>query len=189
MSRIVVSQFVSVDGVIEDPVGMETLGRGAWSDSASAGAEGHQFNVDEILETEAMLLGRTTYESYAGAWPSRSDEYADRINAIPKYVVSSTLDDPQWNNTTVLTGDVVDEVRKVTERHTGIMLIHGSAQLVHALMEHDLVDECRLKVYPVVVGKGKRYFDDPGRAFQMRLTDCRAVGDGVAILVYERARD
>jgi dihydrofolate reductase len=188
MSRIVVSQFVSVDGVIEDPIGVEGLGRGAWSDSASAGAEGHRFNVDEILETEAMLLGRTTYESYAGAWPSRSDEYADRINAIPKYVVSSTLDDPQWSNTTVLAGDVVEEVGNVKERHGGNILIHGSAQLVHTLMEHDLVDECRLKVYPVVVGKGKRFFGDPGRALDMKLAESRAVGEGVVILVYRVAR-
>jgi dihydrofolate reductase len=187
--RIVVSQFVSLDGVIEDPIGIETLGRGAWSDSASSGAEGDKFNVDEIMDAEAMLFGRKTYDGYAAAWPSRGGEYADKINSMPKYVVSSTLAKAEWSNTTVLTGDVPTEVSKVKERHSGGILIHGSAQLAHSLMEHDLIDECRLKIYPIVVGKGKRYFGDPGRAVGMRLTESRAVGAGVVILVYETARD
>jgi dihydrofolate reductase len=189
MSRIVVSQFVSLDGVIEDPVGIETLGRGAWSDSASSGAEGDKFNVDEIMDAEAMLLGRRTYDGYAGAWPSRGGEYADKINSMPKYVVSSTLENAEWSSTTVLKGDVPTEVREVKERHSSSILIHGSAQLTDTLMEHDLVDEWRLKIYPIVVGKGKRYFGDPGRAVDMRLTEARTVGEGVVILVYEPARD
>jgi dihydrofolate reductase len=189
MSRIVVSQFVSLDGVIEDPVGIETLGRGGWSDRASSGEEGGKFNVDEIMDAEAMLLGRKTYDGYFAAWPSRGGEYADKINSMPKYVVSSTLANPEWTNTTVLEGDVPTEVRKVKERHSGGILIHGSAQLTHILIEHDLVDECRLKIYPIVVGTGKRYFGDPGRAVDMRLTESRTVGEGVVILIYEPARD
>jgi dihydrofolate reductase len=187
MSRIVVSQFVSIDGVIEDPVGIEDLGRGSWT-RASSGEEGGQFKLDEIQDAEAMLLGRRTYDSYAAAWPSRDDPYSDKINSMPKYVVSSTLDDAQWSNTTVLRGDVADDVRGIKERHSGDILIQGSAQLTDALLALDLVDEWRLMVFPIVVGKGKRCFGDPGRAVDMRLTQSRAVGDGVAILVYEPVR-
>jgi dihydrofolate reductase len=189
VSRIVVSQFVSLDGVIEDPVGIESLGRGAWSDSASSGAEGDKFNVDEMMDAEAMLFGRKTYDGYVAAWPSRGGEYADKINSMPKYVVTSTLAEPEWSNTTLLEGDVADAVRWVKGRHVGDILIHGSAQLTATLMEHDLVDEWRLKIYPIVVGKGKRYFGDPGRAIDMRLTGSRTVGEGVVILVYEPVRD
>jgi dihydrofolate reductase len=188
MSRIVVSQFVSVDGVIEDPVGMETLGRGDWSGSASSGEEGGKFKVDEIVDAEALLLGRKTYDSYAAAWPSRGGELADRFNSIPKYVVSSTLRDPAWENTTLLDGDPATEVGKLRDQPGGDILIQGSGQLTDTLLEHDLVDEWRLMIFPVVVGKGKRCFGDPGRAMNMRLTECRAVGEGVAILVYEPAR-
>jgi dihydrofolate reductase len=189
MSRIVVSQFVSLDGVIEDPVGTETLGRGAWSDRASAGEEGGKFKVDEVMDTEAMLLGRTTYDGFVAAWPSRGGEVADKMNSMPKYVVSSTLEDPEWTNTTVLSGDIPTEVGKVKERHDGDIVIYGSAQLTDALLEHDLVDEWRLMVSPVVVGKGKRCFGDPGKAVDVKLTECRAVGDGVVILMYEPVRD
>jgi dihydrofolate reductase len=187
VSRIVVSQFVSVDGVIEDPVGMETLGRGSWT-TASSGAEGGKYKLDEILQAEAMLLGRTTYDSYAAAWPSRDDEYADKLNAMPKYVVSSTLEDPEWSNTTVLKGDVAAEVGRLRDRPGGEILIQGSAQLTYALHERDLVDEWRLMVFPVVVGAGKRCFGDPGKAVNLKLADSRAVGEGVAILVYEPDR-
>lgn len=187
MSRIVVAQFVSVDGVIEDPVGIEDLGRGSWT-RASSGPEGAKYKVDEIMDASAMLLGRRTYESYASAWPERDDEYADKINRMPKYVVSSTLADPQWSNTTVLQGDVASSVGELKQRTDGNILVHGSAQLVYALMEHDLVDECRLMVFPVVVGAGKRFFDDPGKTVDLRLIECRAVGEGVAILSYEPVR-
>ena len=189
MSRIVVSQFVSLDGVIEDPVGIETLGRGAWSGRASSGEEGGKFKVQELMDAEAVLLGRRTYDGFFAAWPSRGGEYADRINSMPKYVVSSTLQDTEWTNTTVLDGDVADEMRAVKERHGGEILIYGSAQLTDALMQHDLVDEWRLMIFPVVVGTGKRCFGDPGRAVDMRLTESRTVGEGVVILVYQPARD
>jgi len=187
MSRIVVSQFVSADGVIEDPVGMEGLGRGSWTDT-SFGEDGTKFKLDEIMDTEAMLFGRTTYDAYLAAWPSRDGEYANRLNAMPKYVVSSTLEAPEWTNSTVLKGDVAEAARSVKERHAGNIMIQGSAQLADALLQHDLVDEWRLMVFPVVVGKGKRFFGDPGRAVNLRLTASRSVGDGVAILVYEPVR-
>jgi dihydrofolate reductase len=189
MSRIVVSQFVSLDGVIEDPVGIEELGRDAWSDSASSGPEGGKYKVDEIMDAAAMLLGRRTYDGYAPAWASRNGEYADRINAMPKYVVSSTLVDPKWSNTTVLEGDAASAVRGLKEQTEGDILVHGSAELTYALMEHDLVDEWRLMIFPVVVGAGKRCFGDPGKAVGLRLVDSRSVGDGVAILTYEPVRD
>jgi dihydrofolate reductase len=188
VSRIVVSQWVSLDGVIEDPVGMESLGRGAWSDSASSGEDGGRFKLDEIMDAEAMLFGRKTYDGYAAAWPRRDGEYADEINGMPKYVVSSTLTDPGWNNTTVLGGDVATSVADLKDHTEGAILIHGSAELTYALMAHDLVDEWRLMVYPVVVGAGKRCFGDPGKAVELRLVDSRAVGDGIAILIYQPVR-
>jgi dihydrofolate reductase len=189
MSRIVVAQFVSLDGVIEDPVGIEELGRGPWSDRASSGPEGGRYKVDEILDAAAMLLGRKTYEGYVAAWPSRGGEYADKINGMPKYVVSSTLTDPEWSNTTVLQGDAASAVRQLKAQTDGNILVHGSAELTYTLMEHDLVDEWRLMIFPIVVGAGKRYFGDPGRAVDLRLVESRTVGEGVAILTYEPVRD
>jgi dihydrofolate reductase len=189
MTRIVVSQFVSLDGVIEDPVGIEELGRGDWSGRASSGPEGGKYKVDEIMDAAAILLGRRTYEGFVAAWPSRDGEYADKINAMPKYVVSSTLADPEWTNTTVLEGDAASAVRRLKERTDGDILIYGSAELTYTLMEHDLVDEWRLMVFPIVVGAGKRCFGDPGRAVDLRLVESRAVGEGVAILTYEPVRD
>jgi dihydrofolate reductase len=189
MSRVVVSQFVSLDGVIEDPVGMETLGRGAWSERASSGPEGGAFKVDEIMESEALLLGRRTYEAFAASWPGRDGDYADKMNRMPKYVVSSTLASPTWENTTVLSGDVIAEVRKVKDQTAGDILIQGSAELTYALTEHDLVDRWRLMVFPVIVGAGKRCFGDPGRPVDVRLVESRVVGDGVAIMLYELARE
>jgi dihydrofolate reductase len=189
MSRIVVSQFVSLDGVIEDPVGIEELSRGAWSDSASSGPEGRKYKVDEIMDAAAMLLGRRTYEGYVAAWPSRGGEYADKINGMPKYVVSSTLADPEWANTTMLEGDAASAVRGLKEQTEGDILVHGSAELTYTLMEHELVDEWRLMIFPIVVGAGKRCFGDPGKAVDLRLVESRAVGEGVAILTYEPVCD
>jgi dihydrofolate reductase len=186
--KIVVSQFVSLDGVIEDPVGMEGLGRGAWSSQVDSGADGGRYKVEEMLGSDAMLMGRATYDAYAAAWPARGGEYADKINTMPKYVVSSTLENPDWNNTTVLCGDVPADVARLKEQPGGDILIHGSAQLVDTLIEHDLIDVWRLMVFPVVVGTGKRCFGDPGQSLPLTLTDCRAVGDGVVILTYGAAR-
>jgi dihydrofolate reductase len=186
MGKIVVSQFVTVDGVIEDPGGSENAERGGWAFRFERGAEGDQFKLDEIMESEALLLGRTTYEGFAEAWPSREGEFADKFNGMRKYVVSSTITDPNWNNTVVLSGDVAAEVARVKEDHEGDLLVNGSAQLVDALTEAGLVDEYRLMVFPIVLGTGKRMFRDLGAAATMKLASAQTVGeDGVHILVYE----
>ncbi len=181
MGKLAVSQFVSVDGVIEDPVGMEGLGRGDWTSAGSSGPEGVEFINQQIHAADAFLMGRRTYDAYVQAWPERDGEYADKLNAMSKYVVSSTLTDPTWANTTVIGG--VEDVRSLKDQHPEIM-IHGSKQLTDALLEAGLVDEWRMMIFPVVVGTGKRCFGDPGHAVNLRLTDSRAVGDGVQILVY-----
>jgi dihydrofolate reductase len=139
------------------------------------------------MASEALLLGRVTYEGFAKAWPTREGEFADKFNSMPKYVVSSTLKDPEWTNTTVLEGDLADEVATVKEQHDGDVVVHGSMQLVEALLEHDLVDELRLMVFPVVLGSGKRLFGELSDKKRLRLRDSKVVGDGVALLFYERA--
>src|SRR5215210_2077200 len=186
MGRIVVSEFMSLDGVMEGPGGDNDFVRGAWSFEFDRGPEGDKFKVDETMEADALLLGRRTYEGFAAAWPSRDGEFADKFNSMPKYVISSTLKDPEWTNTTVLTGDLKDEVAKLREAQDGDIVVHGSAQLVQALVEGDLVDELRLMVFPVVLGTGKRLFGDTSDAKRLRLSDSKTVGDGVAILVYRR---
>jgi dihydrofolate reductase len=185
MARIVVTEFVSLDGVIEDPGGSEDFKHGGWSFEFSRGEEGDQFKVDETMSSDAMLLGRKTYEGFADAWPSRSGEFADKFNTMPKYVVSSTLSKPEWTNSTVLDGDVVEEVSRLREQPGGDIVVHGSAQLVQGLLANDLVDEVRLMVFPVVLGAGKRLFGDTSDKKPLRLTDSKVVGDGVAIMVYE----
>jgi dihydrofolate reductase len=187
MGRIVVTEFVSLDGVMEDPGGSENFAQGGWSFKISRGEEGDKFKLDETFASEALLLGRVTYEGFAEAWPSREGEFADKFNSMPKYVVSSTLDQPEWNNSTVLKGDVVEEVGKLRQEQDGDIVVHGSARLVQTLLEHDLVDELRLMVYPVVLGSGKRLFGDTRDGKPLRLVDSKVVGDGVAILIYEPA--
>ena len=187
VGRIVVTEFVSLDGVMEDPGGSEGTKHGAWSFKVNRGDEGDKFKLDEALSAEALLLGRVTYEGFANAWPSRQGEFADKFNNMPKYVVSSTLTKPEWNNSTVLNGDIVDEVRKLRHKHEGDIVVHGSARLVQTLVEHDLVDEFRLMVYPVVLGGGKRLFGETSEMKPLRLVDSRVVGDGVTILVFEPA--
>ncbi len=185
MGRIVVTEFVSLDGVMEDPGGAENFKHGGWSFAISRGEEGDKFKLDETLEAEAQLLGRVTYEGFAAAWPSREGEFADKFNTMPKYVVSSTLEKAEWNNSTVLRGDVAEEVGKLKEEVEGVILVAGSARLVQTLVEHDLVDELRLMVYPVVLGSGKRLFGETSDKKPLRLVDSKVVGDGVAILSYE----
>jgi dihydrofolate reductase len=187
MGRIVVTEFVSLDGVMEDPGGSEDFKYGGWTFEISRGEEGDKFKLDETLETEALLLGRVTYEGFAAAWPSREGEFADKFNTMPKYVVSSTLEKPEWNNSTVLKGDAAEEVAKLKQEHDGDIVVHGSARLVQTLLEHDLVDEVRLMVFPVVLGSGKRLFGETRDKKPLRLVDSKVVGDGVAILVYEPA--
>ena len=162
MRRIVVSEFVSLDGIMEDPGGAESYEHGGWAFKFDRGAEGDKFKLDEVMEAEAMLLGRVTYEGFAQAWPSRTDEagFADKMNSMGKFVVSNTLTAPKWNNSTVISGDVPAEVAKLKEQPGGDLLVAGSAQLVHTLTEHDLVDEYRLMVFPIVLGHGKRVFRD-----------------------------
>ena len=187
MGRIVVTEFVSLDGVMEAPGGDNDFERGAWSFEIERGDEGDQFKLDETVAAEALLLGRTTYEGFAAAWPSRSGEFADKFNNMPKYVVSSTLEDPEWTNSRVLSGDLEEEVARLREEQSGDIVVHGSAQLVQALIEKDLVDELRLMVYPVVLGTGKRLFGDTSDKKRLRLSDSKTVGDGETILVYEAA--
>src|SRR4029453_3833667 len=147
MARIVVTEFVSLDGVMEDPGGAEDFKHGGWSFEFKRGEEGDKFKLDEVLESEALLLGRKTYEGFAAAWPSREGEFADKFNNMPKYVVSSTLKDPEWRNSTVLDGDLAEQVAKLTQEVEGDIVVHGSAQLVQALVEHGLIDELRLMVF------------------------------------------
>jgi dihydrofolate reductase len=187
VARIVVTEFVSLDGVMEDPGGSESFRYGGWSFEIPRGDEGDRFKLDETRSSEALLLGRVTYEGFAKAWPSREGEFADKFNTMPKYVVSSTLEDPKWNNSTVLEGDVAEEVAKLKREQDGDIVVHGSARLVQALIEHDLVDELRLMVFPVVLGTGKRLFGDTSDKKALRLVDSKVVGEGVTILTYRRA--
>jgi dihydrofolate reductase len=188
VGQIVVTEFVSVDGVIEDPGGSEDFKYGGWTFEFDRG-EGDKFKLDETMASGALLLGRRTYEGFAAAWPSRTDDvgFADKFNSMPKYVVSSTLEDPSWNNSTVLKGDLKEEVSKLRDEVDGDVVVHGSAQLVQGLLEHDLVDELRLMVFPVVLGSGKRLFGETSDRKRFELADSKSVGDGVAILTYRRA--
>jgi dihydrofolate reductase len=185
MGRIIVTEFVSLDGVMEDPGGSEDFRHGGWSFEIPRGDEGDGFKLTEALESDALLLGRVTYEGFAEAWPGRDGEFADKFNTMPKYVVSSTLKDPTWTNTTVLDGDAPEAVGRLRETFDGDLVVHGSAQLAQTLLEHDLVDEVRLMVFPVVLGSGKRLFADSSeKKTPLRLVESKAVGDGVMILVY-----
>jgi dihydrofolate reductase len=189
MGKIVVTEFVSLDGVMEDPGGAEDYRHGGWTFEIDRGEEGNRFKLDEISEAEAQLLGRVTYEGFAAAWPEREDEagFAEKMNAMPKYVVSSTLEQASWSNTTILRGDLADEVAKLHREVDGTILVAGSAQLVQGLIEHDLIDELRLMVFPVLLGEGKRLFGDVSAKKPLVLTDSKAVGAGVLVLTYERA--
>ena len=186
MGRIVVTEFISLDGVIEAPGGGEKFKYGGWTFKISRGEEGDKFKLDETRSSKALLLGRVTYEGFAAAWPSREGEFADKFNAMPKYVVSSTLTNPSWSNSTVLKGDVADQVRKLKQKQDGDIVVHGSARLVQTLLENDLVDELRLMVFPVLLGTGKRLFGEMSLK-ALRLVDARVVGEGVTILRYEPA--
>jgi dihydrofolate reductase len=189
MGKIVITENVSLDGVIEDPTGLEGLSVGGWFWETDRGKDGENFTLDKTLDTEALLLGRRSYGFFAATWPSRGGELADRMNSLPKYVVSSTLEDPDWNNSAVLKGDVVSEVSKLKRELNGEIVVLGSPQLARTLIEHDLVDELRLLVYPVVLGAGARLFGETSDKKPMRLVDTQTVGDGIAILTYEAARD
>jgi dihydrofolate reductase len=188
MAKLVVTEFVSLDGVMEAPGG-EDFKYPGWTFAFDRGEEGNDFKLQETLETDALLLGRVTYEGFAGAWPTREGEFADKFNTMPKYVVSSTLEDPEWSNTTVLKGDAAEEAARLKQEIDGIIQVPGSRRLVQALIEKDLADELHLMVFPVVLGTGRRAFGEFSEKTDWRLTESKPVGpDGVLVLVYERLR-
>ena len=189
MGRIVMSENVTLDGVVQDPAGDEGFSRGGWVGLIKDRPQLGKLALDEALGAEALLLGRRSYEWFAARWPSRSGELADRLNSLPKYVVSSTLEDPAWNNSTVLKGAVLDEVSKLKQELNGEIVVPASFKLLRTLMEHDLVDELRLKIFPVVVGAGERLFGETGDKKRLRLVDTQSVEGDVAFLTYERVRD
>jgi dihydrofolate reductase len=191
MGKIVISENVSLDGVVQDPTGDEGFRHGGWFGQIGDKdrEEWAKVELHEAMGAEALLLGRRSYEWFAARWPSRSGEWADRLKSLPKYVVSSTLEDPDWNNSTVLKGDVVNEVSKLKQELDGEIVVYASRQLVRTLMNHDLIDELRLMVYPVVLGAGERLFGETSDKKSMRRLSTRTVGDGIAYLTYETVRD
>ncbi|HEY4724638.1 MAG TPA: dihydrofolate reductase family protein [Actinomycetota bacterium] len=191
MGKIVISENVSLDGVIQDPAGDEGFQRGGWVGRVGdlGREEAAQVLLEEALGTEAMLLGRRSYEFLAARWPSRTGALADRLNSKPKYVVSSTLQDPIWNNTTVLKGNVVNEVSKLKQQLAGDIVVPASFQLVRPLIEHDLADELRLMIYPVVLGAGERLFGETSDQKPLHLISTRTVGNDLAYLTYQPVRD
>jgi dihydrofolate reductase len=188
MGRLVISEFVSLDGVFEDPGGANDYEHGGWTFEYDRGEDGNQFKLDEVMEAEAHLLGRVTYEEFALAWPSREGAYADKLNGDPKYVVSRTLSDPGWRNTTVLAGDPVESVAGLRERVAGTILVAGSGTLARTLLAAQLVDELRLMVFPTLLGRGRRLFADDGDRVNLRLASSKTIGpDGVQLEVYQPA--
>jgi dihydrofolate reductase len=190
MGKIVATEFISLDGVIEDPGGSEDFAHGGWTFEIERGEEGDRFKLGELEEAEAQLLGRVTYEGFAAAWPTMEDEvgFAKKMNTMPKYVYSTTLESADWQNTTILSGDFATDIAKAKEEVDGVILVAGSAQLVQGLIAADLLDELRLMVFPVTLGGGKRLFADDGRKVPLALTDARTVGAGIQLLTYERTR-
>lgn len=188
MGDVVVSEFITLDGVFEDPGGSESSQRGGWAFRFDRGPEGDKFKVDETMAAGAMLLGRVTYEGFAEAWPGRTDEigFADKMNNMPKYVVSGSLEHADWNNSTVVGDDVAGVVARLRSELDGALLVAGSGTLVRTLLEQDLVDELRLMVFPVVLGGGRRLFADGGPSAEFELADCRPAAQ-CAILVYRRS--
>ncbi|HET7120920.1 MAG TPA: dihydrofolate reductase family protein [Solirubrobacterales bacterium] len=191
MGRIVATEFISLDGVIEDPGGSEDYRHGGWTFEIDRGEEGDKFKLDELMEADAQLLGRVTYEGFAEAWPKYEEEgqlgdFATKMNEMPKYVVSSTLTEPSWRNTTVLDGDPAATVRQLKDEFDGVILIAGSASLVKALIENDLLDELRLMVFPVLLGEGKRIFPEGEAKIPLKLIEAKTVGDGISLVRYER---
>jgi dihydrofolate reductase len=208
MGTIVITEFLSLDGVAEDPAGTEGFEHGGWTLETEAEGEERrglgrvdpeqllrrvpaavaEYKLRETLESAALLLGRRTYEEFAARWPARDGEFADRFNSLPKYVISSTMEDAAWNNSTVLAGDVVEEVSTLKRGLDGEIVVHGSIRLARELIEHELVDELRLIVYPVVLGSGQRLFGELSDKKPLRLVETRPIGDGVVLQAYEPVR-
>ena len=187
MGKVVVSQFISIDGVVEDPGGSEGWERGGWAFQFDRGEVGDKFKLDEVMAGEVLLLGRTTYEGFAAAWPEREGDFADKFNSMPKYVVSTTLQDPEWNNSTVVRDDIAGAVAELKKEFSGDILVNGSIRLVQTLLDERLVDELRLMLYPVVLGGGKRLFPEKSAMTSFRLTQSTPAGETI-ILVYEADR-
>jgi dihydrofolate reductase len=185
MGRIIVTEFVSLDGVMEAPGGGEDYKHAGWTFEINRGEEGNKFKIKETSDSEALLLGRVTYEGFAKAWPSVKNDFADKFNRMPKYVISSTLKKADWNNSTILSGDVIQEITKLKEKLKGNIVVHGSARLVQALVANDLIDELRLMVFPVILGSGKKLFGGMDEKKSMKLISSQTVGGGVGILIYE----
>ncbi|HEX4519988.1 MAG TPA: dihydrofolate reductase family protein [Gaiellaceae bacterium] len=187
MGKLVVTEFVSVDGVFEDPGGAEGYEHGGWTFEYDRGEDGNAFKLDELLEAKVHLLGRVTYEGFAAAWPSRDGPYADRLNSDPKVVVSTTLENPEWQGTTVISTDVSAGIARLKDETDGVILVAGSGTLVGTLLEADLVDELRLMVFPTILGRGKRLFPDGIGRLKLELAEARPLGpDGVQLVVYRR---
>jgi dihydrofolate reductase len=187
MGKLVVTEFVSIDGVFEDPGGSEDYEHGGWTFEYDRGEEGNQFKLDELMEAEVQLLGRVTYEGFAKAWPTREGEFAGKLNNDPKYVVSTTLKDPGWQNTTVIAQRFPEEITRLKARTDGVVLVAGSGELVELLLAHDLVDELRLMVFPTILGRGRRLFPEGTDRLKLRLAEARTVGpDGVQVHSYTR---
>jgi dihydrofolate reductase len=186
MGRVVVSEFITVDGIVEDPGGSENFARGGWAFAFDRGAEGDQFKLDEVMASQALLLGRVTYEGFAEAWPSRSGDFADKFNDMAKYVVSTTLKQPEWNNSTVIDHDISASVERLKRDLDGDILVNGSVQLTQMLTEHGLVDEYRLMIFPTVLGAGKRLFGETPAATTLNLVDAHQAGETL-IVTYEPA--
>lgn len=188
MGKLVVTEFVSIDGVMEDPGGAEDFEHGGWTFEYDRGDEGNKFKLDELMDAEVQLLGRVTYEGFAAAWPSREGEFADKINKGRKVLVSTTLTEPEWENTEVISDNVAEEISKLKEETEGSILVAGSGRLVATLLDNDLVDEIRLMVFPTVLGRGKRMFPEGIDRLEFKLAGSREVGpDGVLVQTYERA--
>ena len=188
MGKLAVTEFVSVDGVFEDPGGAEDYEHGGWTFEYDRGDDGNQFKLDELMEADVQLLGRVTYEGFAAAWPSREGPFAEKLNNDPKYVVSSTLTEPEWQNTTVISDDAVGEISRLKDETAGNILVSGSGRLVTTLLEADLVDELRLMVFPTLLGRGRRLFPEGIDRLKLKLVETRTVGpDGVLVQIYQRA--
>ena len=188
MGKLVVTEFVSVDGVFEDPGGAEDYEHGGWTFEYDRGDDGNKFKMDELMDADVQLLGRVTYEGFAAVWPSREGDFADKINKGRKVLVSTTLTDPEWENTTVISENVPAELRKLRDETDGSILVAGSGKLVETLLENDLIDELRLMVFPTILGQGRRIFPDGIDRRKFTLSEAKTVGpDGVQVQVYERA--
>jgi dihydrofolate reductase len=188
MGRIVVTEFISLDGVIEDPGGAEDYRHGGWTFEIERGAEGDRFKMEELEEAEAQLLGRVTYEGFAAAWPKMEDDsgFAVKMNEMPKYVVSSTLEQANWQNTTILSDDPAQAIATLKDEVDGAILVAGSATLVKSLIENDLLDELRLMVFPVLLGEGKRLFPKGETRRRLNLIESKTIGEGISLVRYER---